>query len=51
MTNYGAGDGDEALARAARAAYDYAVRLARSTPHGARVPIGVIEAERKRARP
>jgi beta-lactamase class A len=51
MTNYGAGDGDEALTRAARAAYDYASRLARSTPHGARVPIEVIEAERGRAKP
>ena len=50
MTNYG-GDGDEAITRAARAAYDYATRLARSTPHGARVPLGIIEAERKRARP
>ena len=50
MTNY-ATAGDAALGAAARAAYDYATRLARSTPHGARVPIGVIEAERKRARP
>jgi beta-lactamase class A len=51
MTNYGSGDGDEALTRAARAAYDYATRLARSTPHGARVPLGVIQAERARTRP
>jgi beta-lactamase class A len=51
MTNYGAGDGDEAITRAVRAAHDYATRLARSTPHGARVPLGVIEAERKRSRP
>jgi beta-lactamase class A len=51
MTNYGSGDGDEAITRAARAAYDYATRLARATPHGARVPLGVIDAERKRARP
>jgi beta-lactamase class A len=50
MTNYGI-DGDEAITRAARVAYDYATRLARSTPHGARVPLGVIEAERKRPRP
>jgi hypothetical protein len=50
MTNYGGGD-DDAITRATRAAYDYATRLARSTPHGARVPLGVIEAERKRARP
>jgi beta-lactamase class A len=50
MTNYG-GDGDEAITRAARTAYDYATRLARTTPHGARVPLGVIEAGRKRARP
>jgi hypothetical protein len=51
MTNYGSGDGDEVLTRAARAAYDYAARLGRSTPAGARVPLGIIEAERKRARP
>jgi beta-lactamase class A len=50
MTNYG-GDGDDAITRAARAAYDYATRLARSTPHGARVPLGVIESERRRAKP
>jgi hypothetical protein len=50
MTNYGA-DGDEAITRAARVAYDYATRLARSTPQGARVPLGVIEAERRRAKP
>lgn len=50
MTNYAA-SGDDAIVRAARAAYDYATRLARSTPHGARVPLNVIEAERKRARP
>jgi beta-lactamase class A len=50
MTNYGS-SGDEAITRAARVAYDYATRLARSSPHGARVPLGVIEAERKRARP
>ena len=47
MTNYGSGDGDEAITRAARAAYDYATRLARATPHGARVPLGVIEAQRR----
>jgi beta-lactamase class A len=51
MTNYGDGDGDDAITRVARAAYDYATRLARATPHGARVPLGVIEADRKRARP
>jgi beta-lactamase class A len=50
MTNYGI-DGDEAITRAVRVAYDYATRLARSTPHGARVPLGVIEGERKRPRP
>jgi beta-lactamase class A len=50
MTNYGDA-GDEAITRSARAAYDYATRLARTTPHGARVPLGVIEAERKRPRP
>ena len=51
MTNYGGGDGDEAITRAARAAYDYAVRLARSTPNGARVPLDVIERERQRPKP
>lgn len=51
MTNYGSGAGDEAITRATRAAYEYVTRLARSTPHGARVPLGVIEAERKRPRP
>jgi beta-lactamase class A len=50
MTNYG-GAGDEAITGAARVAYDYVTRLARTTPHGARVPLGVLEAERKRARP
>ena len=50
MTNY-ATSGDDIILRAARAAYEYAARLSRSTPHGARVPLGVIGAERKRARP
>jgi beta-lactamase class A len=51
MTNYGGGDGDDAITRATRAAYEYATRLARSTPNGARVPLDVIEAERRRAKP
>jgi beta-lactamase class A len=51
MTNYAGAGADEAVTRAARAAYDYAMRLARSTPHGARVPLSVIETERKRPRP
>jgi len=51
MTNYGSGEGDDAITRATRAAYDYATRLARSTPHGARVPLGVIETERNRPKP
>jgi beta-lactamase class A len=51
MTNYGGGDGDAAITRATRAAYDYATRLARSTPNGARVPLEVIEAERRRPKP
>lgn len=38
MTNYGGEDGDDAISRAARAAYEYARRLARATPYGARVP-------------
>jgi beta-lactamase class A len=51
MTNYGRGEGDDALTRAVRAAYDYATRLARSTPHGARVPLGTLETERRRPKP
>jgi beta-lactamase class A len=51
MTNYAGPGADDAITRAARAAYDYTSRLARSTPHGARVPLGVIETERKRPRP
>lgn len=46
MTNYGYDDGSAAIERAARAAYDYARRLARSTAYGTRVPLEVIEASR-----
>ncbi|MFO7561933.1 MAG: serine hydrolase [Enhygromyxa sp.] len=49
MTNYGLGDGREAIERAARAAYDHAARLARSTQYGTRVPLELIEAQRRRA--
>lgn len=38
MTNYGRGDGGEAIERAAQASYDYAARLARATAYGTRVP-------------
>jgi beta-lactamase class A len=50
MTNYGTGGGGEAIERAARAAYDYAYRLARATAYGTRVPLEVIEAERCRSK-
>jgi beta-lactamase class A len=50
MTNYGWGDGGEAIKRAARAAYDYARRLARATAYGTRVPLEVIETERCRSK-
>jgi beta-lactamase class A len=46
MTNYGFADGGEAIERAARAAYDYARRLARATEYGVRVPLEVIQAQR-----
>jgi len=42
MTNYGGGDGDDAIRSAAKAAYAYFTRLARSTPYGTRVPLGVV---------
>ncbi|HEY9479705.1 MAG TPA: serine hydrolase [Gemmatimonadaceae bacterium] len=45
MTNYGGGDGDDAIRQAARAAYEYFTRLQRSTPYGTRVPHSVFEAE------
>jgi len=43
MTSYGDGDGNQAIERAARAAYDHAARLARATPFGVRVPLAVVE--------
>jgi hypothetical protein len=42
MTNYGGGDGNDAIRAAARAAYAYFTRLARSTPYGTRVPLTVL---------
>ena len=53
MTNYGFDDGSDAIERAARAAYNYARRLERSTIYGTRVSLEVldaIEAERCRTR-
>ena len=44
-------NGEYPITRATRAAYEYATRLARSTPNGARVPLEVIEAERRRPKP
>lgn len=46
MTNYGGGDGEKAIREAARAAYAYFTRLARSTPYGTRVPLSVLKRER-----
>lgn len=46
MTNYGGGDGDEAIRQAATATYEYFTRLARSTPYGTRVPRSVWRAEK-----
>ena len=37
MTNYGGGDGDDAIRKAAKAAYAYFTRLAGVTPYGTRV--------------
>lgn len=48
MTNYGAGDGSQAIERAAAAAYDYAFRLARATAYGTRVELELIQAQRCR---
>lgn len=45
MTNYGR-DGDETVRRVSEAAWEYFYRLARSTDHGARVPLDVIRRRR-----
>jgi hypothetical protein len=47
MTNYGLDDGRDAIERAAKAAYDHAARLGRTTDYGTRVPLEIIEAERR----
>lgn len=50
MTNYGGGDGDDAIRQAASAAYEYFTRLQHSTPYGTRVPQAFFDAERGRRR-
>ena len=47
MTNYGFEDGDRAVERVSALAYDHFRRLARSSPHGVRVPLEVIEKARR----
>jgi beta-lactamase class A len=47
MTNYADGT-DAVLREVARVVYDHFARLARSTPYGARVPLRVLQEERKR---
>lgn len=47
MTNYGGGNGDDAIREVARVAYAYFTRLARSTPYGTRVPLPVLQQERR----
>ena len=50
MTNYGDTErGKVAIREIARLAFDYYSKLARSTPNGARVPLPVLQRERKRA--
>lgn len=41
MTNYGRSEAGDALAAVSDAVYDHFARLARATPHGARVPLEV----------
>ncbi len=50
MTNYGGGDGGEAIREAATAAYQYFLRLQRSTPYGTRVPASVYREVHPRSR-
>jgi len=45
MTNYGV-DGDATVRRVSEAAWEYFYRLARSTDHGARVPLDVVRRRR-----
>jgi len=47
MTNYGFDDGGAAVERVSALAYDHFRRLARSSPHGVRVPLEVIEKVRR----
>jgi beta-lactamase class A len=45
MTNYdpaGEGSADDAIAKVSKLAYDYFIRLSRSTPYGARVPLELL---------
>jgi hypothetical protein len=46
MTNYNGPDGeaaDDAIAKVSKLAYDYFVRLSRSTGYGARVPLELLK--------
>lgn len=43
MTNYGGGNGNDAIREAAKVVYAYFTRLARSTPYGTRVPLSVLQ--------
>ena len=46
MTNYNGPDGDAAdaaIAKVSKLAYDYFVRLSRSTGYGARVPLELLK--------
>jgi beta-lactamase class A len=43
MTNYNGEGADEAIAKVSKLAYDYFVRLSRSTGYGARVPLELLK--------
>ena len=43
MTNYDREGADDAIAKVSKLAYDYFVRLSRSTKYGARVPLELLE--------
>lgn len=43
MTNYNGEGADDAIAKVSKLTYDYFVRLSRSTPYGARVPLELLK--------
>jgi len=47
MTHYGADDGDAFIEKVSALAWDHFRRLARSSPHGVRVPLEVLERVRR----